>query len=155
MDDTNEKLRIDVVTVRDYARDNMNDMRCDDYVAMMQVCAALTDALNAATPPADAALADRLCELSAMFLVHDGFSDAMNNLLHESIRRAADALRARAVPDGFVMVPVDPTADMFVVGGEVFFDQAKTYGITASTEQDQNCAASIYRAMLADSKGGA
>jgi len=54
MADTKEKLLRDVATVRDYARDNMNDMRCDDYVAMMQVCAALSDVLNAATPPADA-----------------------------------------------------------------------------------------------------
>jgi len=54
-----------------------------------------------------------------------------------------------AVPDGYVLVPVEPTGEMFVVGGEVFFDQARTYGISGSTTQDQNCAASIYAAMLA------
>ena len=65
-------------------------------------------ALNAATPPADAALADAL--------------EAASNRCHgqdvAALRKAAAALRARpqAVAEGFVMVLVEPTGEMLAAG---------------------------------------
>ena len=86
-----------------------------------------------ATPPADAALADELCEAAHQYTCSER---------HESLfLRAAAALRARAVPDGFVLVPKEPTEHMVDVGCTVV-DGKTTYYETAC----------IYRAMLVASK---
>ena len=63
--------------------------------------------LNAATPPADAAMADAL--------------EAASNRCHvqdvAALRKASAALRARpqAVAEGFVLVPAEPTEAMLSV----------------------------------------
>lgn len=69
------------------------------------------------TPPADAALADdalceSLIEASDMRWNGDVYVGDGSDLM--SLVRAG--LRARAVPDGFVMVPVEPTDEMLVAG---------------------------------------
>lgn len=54
------------------------------------------------------------------------------------------------VPEGWQLVPVEPTDDMFVVGGERLFDCVGPWeGDDDTTVKEQDLAATIYRAMLA------
>lgn len=54
------------------------------------------------------------------------------------------------VPEGWQLVPVEPTDDMFVVGGERLFDCVGPWeGDDDTTVKEQDFAATIYRAMLA------
>jgi hypothetical protein len=52
------------------------------------------------------------------------------------------------MPDGCTLVPLEPTADMYIRGGEAFFDLIDHATDDGDTEEDQEHAASIYRAML-------
>lgn len=66
-----------------------------------------------------------------------------------------DALLAGQVPapaaaECWQLVPVEPTDDMFVVGGERLFDCVGPWeGDDDTTVKEQDLAATIYRAMLA------
>jgi DNA-binding transcriptional regulator PaaX len=51
------------------------------------------------------------------------------------------------VPEGWKLVPVEPTDKMFIVGGESWFDGYRAHK-PGSTLRDQDAAASVYRAML-------
>jgi len=68
-----------------------------------------------ATPPADAALA-----ADVLRLIDEQFSHAADvgatyiAFTQEETKRIAAALRARAVPEGFVLVPVEPTDEMVI-----------------------------------------
>lgn len=104
MADTKERLRRDVAQVNQFASDNMHKMNCTDYVAIKQVCAALSDVLNAtATPPADAALAEMLEHMEHGAKLIDAIGAICRDGTPEreasaAIRKSAAALRARAVP---------------------------------------------------------
>jgi hypothetical protein len=67
----------------------------------------------------------------------------------QKAREELAALRAAvpAIPAGWQPVPVEPTAEMFIRGGEVFFDTARTWR-RGSTTRDQDSALSIYCAMI-------
>ena len=53
-----------------------------------------------------------------------------------------------AVPAGWKLVPIEPTSEMIILGGEVYFDTTRLEK-QGSTTFDQNSAISIYTAMLA------
>jgi hypothetical protein len=53
-----------------------------------------------------------------------------------------------AVPAGWKIVPIEPTSEMIILGGEVYFDTTRLEK-QGSTTFDQNSAISIYTAMLA------
>jgi hypothetical protein len=55
-----------------------------------------------------------------------------------------------AAVQGWKLVPVEPTPEMLIRGGEQFFDLAGP-NLTNDSEKDQDDAASIYRAMLSAS----
>lgn len=62
----------------------------------------------------------------------------------------AGNLPIQGTPEGWQLVPVEPTDDMFVVGGERLFDCVGPWeGDDDTTVKEQDLAATIYRAMLA------
>jgi len=90
----------------------------------------------------------------------DEFADATigenTELTSNMQRRLSDAIRVvLAAIAKREAAAEEISAEMYIVGGETFFDCAKQYGISGSTENDQNAAARIYRAMIAASQQAA
>lgn len=87
------------------------------------------------TPPADAALADALEHAGTRAEFHPDSEIAV------LCRKAAAALRARAVPEGFALVPVTPSVEMIDAG------------FWAQCEATRESIKDMWAAMLAASKG--
>lgn len=66
--------------------------------------------IDTATPPADAALADELWQWAGDADVSD------RKAFMACIEKCCAALRARAVPEGFALVPVTPSVEMIDAG---------------------------------------
>ena len=83
-----------------------------------------------------------------------GLLDAAHVMADQPTEGVDHEMRAQqpeqAVPEGFVSVPKEPTSNMFIRGGEAFFDTLRSHR-PGSTLSDQECAASVWTAMLAAS----
>lgn len=91
--------------------------------------------------------------LDALENVASGRETYYKNGLGDTVGPAIGALHAELAkpqgePDGWKLVPIEPTADMYIRGGEAFFDLVGPATDDGDTEEDQEHAASIYRAML-------
>ena len=96
-----------------------------------------------ATTPADAALADELdrCLRNAYeHIQREAYNDALSSIL-EAQEHAA-ALRARAVPEGYALVPLQPTTDMILAG----------FRAIPSDDPTKNLITRVWPAMLAASQ---
>jgi hypothetical protein len=93
--------------------------------------------------------------------LEDGFGSAAGRTAQVTayhklcLAAAAEIMGLRAALAKREAAAEEISAEMYIVGGETFFDCAKQYGISGSTENDQNAAARIYRAMLSASQQAA
>ena len=107
-----------------------------------------------ATPPADAALAEANALAAAWQREFGDLARAIGCLPSSFVGHnqhainAAAALRARAVPDGFVLVPVEPTRRMLEDGA----DEVATWYDDGDLIRHERVARFTYSAMLAASK---
>jgi len=54
---------------------------------------------------------------------------------------------AGGVPEGWKLVPIKPTAEMYIASGELYFDTAKSWK-RGSTTRDQDAAGFVWHAMV-------